>query len=53
MMINLYIDGGPLVADTFSGAGHFTLGVVNALDRLAFQNPNVNITLVIISEYKD
>lgn len=53
MKMNLYIDGGPLVADTFSGVGHFTLGIVSALDRVASTLPNIDITLVIISEYKD
>ena len=52
MKTNLYIDGGPLVADTFSGVGHFTLGIVSALDRIAPTLSNIDITLVIISEYR-
>jgi glycosyltransferase involved in cell wall biosynthesis len=46
-MLRLYIDGSPLVADHFSGVGHYTLSITRALDNLLGHNDNFKVSVVV------
>lgn len=53
MKIKLFIDASPLVADHFSGVGHYTLGMVRALDAIIKSRQDIEIFLVVLRQQKE
>lgn len=51
--LKLYIDGFPLVEDHFSGVGHYMQGIVMALDRLAGEMSEVEVSVIVSARRKD
>lgn len=45
--IRLVIDGKPLIDDHFSGVGHYTMGLLQALDDLLDEHPDVDVRIAV------
>lgn len=45
--IRLVVDGKPLIDDHFSGVGHYTMGVLQALDDLLDDEPDIDVRVAV------
>ena len=51
--LRLFIDGGPLVHDHFSGVGHSLLGLVRALDDLVVEDKDLSVIIFVPTMLKN